>query len=138
MSATTSGALKTLIEGAGLGLAAYRDDAPERAPLPYVTILEHIAVVPSGSDNRYDTGAGPHSFDETVQVSLWEEWRTRAGAKGESYTLRDALIRLLDGARLPTAPTHVWGVRFMSARRLVEEDTNLVQTALTLEIVRDV
>lgn len=138
MAASTAGAIKALIEAAGLGLAAYRDEAPERAALPHVIITEDVALVPSGSDGTFDRGAGPHSSRETVQVSLWERWRDAGGLKGESYTLRDALVALLDGAALPVAPTHVWGVLFRSRRRLVERDVNLVQTAITIEVVRDI
>lgn len=138
MAASTSGALKALIEAGGLGLSAYRDDPPERALLPHITILEDIAIVPDGVDGRYDRDSGTHSVRETVQVSLWERWRDKAGDKGESYTLRDALVRLLDGATLPVAPTHVWGVKFVSAQRLVEKPANLVQTAITIEVVRDI
>lgn len=141
MAASTAGAIKALIESAGLGLAAYRDEAPKGATKPYVTILERIAVVPNGSDGRFDHDAGAHSINETVQVSLWEQWREAAdgGALRESYTLSDALVRLLDGASLPVAPTHVWGVLLQSSRRLPpERDTNLVQTAMTLLVVRDV
>lgn len=119
-------------------MAAYRDEAPERASLPHVTILEEIALVRTGADGRFDREAGSQSSTETAQVSLWEHWREADGDKGESYTLGDALIRLLDGATLPVAPTHVWGVLFRSSRRLVERENNLVQTAITIDVVRDI
>jgi hypothetical protein len=142
MAATTAGALKALIEAGGLSLSAYRDEAPDDTTLPYVTITERIALVPNGVDGRYDrsSSSGPHTGNETVQVSLWEQWRhPTTKALTESYTLSDALVRLLDGAALATAPTHVWGVRFLSSRRLPPElESNLVQTALTLVVVRDV
>lgn len=140
MAASTSGALKALIEGAGLGIAAYRDEAPDATALPYVTIFERIALVPNGIDGRYDRDSGPHTGNETVQVSLWEQWRDpTTRALSESYTLSDALVRLLDGAALPVAPRHVWGVKFLSSRRLPPElDANLVQTAMTIEVVRDI
>lgn len=141
MAASTAGALKALIESGGLGISAYRDEAPDGAPLPYVTILERIALVPN-VDGRFDRDSGPHSANETVQVSLWEQWRDLSlphKPLTESYTLSDALTRLLDGASLPVAPTLVWGVLFRSSRRLPPElDTNLVQTAITCDVVRDV
>lgn len=140
MAASTAGALKALIEAGGLGLSAYRDKAPPAAPLPHVTITERITLVRNGADGRFDHDAGPRTANETVQVSLWEHWRNPAtGALSESYTLSDALTRLLDGTTLPVAPTHVWGVLFRSSRRLPPEvDTNLVQTAITIEVVRDI
>ncbi len=121
-------------------MAAYRDEAPAGATLPYVTIFERLALVPNGVDGRFDRDSGPHVGNETVQVSLWEQWRSpETGALTESYTLSDALVRLLDGASLPVAPTHVWGVKFISGRRLPPElEANLVQTPLTLEVIRDI
>lgn len=140
MAASTAGAIKALVEGAGLGVPAYRDEAPAHSTLPYVTIIERIALIPDGIDGRFDRDSGPHTGRETVQVDLWEQWRNPStGAVSESYTLSDALTRLLDGAALPVAPTLVWGVKFISSRRLPPElEANLVHTALTLEIVRDI
>jgi hypothetical protein len=103
-------------------------------------ILEGIALVPDGSDGRFDKGASatPHSVKEDVQVSLWQRWRSpTTGVEGESYTLPDALVSLLDGSFLPAAPKHVWGVKFISSRRLTEKDPNLVQHAMTFKVVRD-
>lgn len=140
MAASTAGALKALIEAGGFGISAYRDEAPGGTAPPYVTILERIALVPDGIDGRYDRASGPHSGRETVQVDIWEQWRDpTTHALTESYTLSDALTRLLDGAALPVAPTHVWGVKFISGRRLPpEQEANLIHTALTLEIIRDI
>jgi len=96
--------------------------------------------VPDRSNARFDHGSGPQAGNETVQVDIWEQWRDPATkALSESYTLSDALARLLDGAGLPVAPTHVWGVKFISARRLPpEQEANLIHTALTVEITRDI
>lgn len=140
MAASTAGALKALIEAGGLGISAHRDEAPANSTLPYITILERIALVPDRSNARFDHGAGAQAGNETVQVDLWERWRDPATkALNESYTLSDALVRLLDGASLPVAPTHVWGVKFISSRRLPpEQEANLVHTAFTLVIVRDI
>lgn len=138
MAATTAGALKAFIEAGGLGLSAYRDEAADKATLPYVVIHEAIAIVPDGSDGRFDKDSA-HSVREDVQVSLWQRWRaTSTGVVGESYTLPDALINLLDGSHLPAAPKHVWGVKFVSSRRLPEKDPNLVQHAMTFKIIRNV
>lgn len=139
MAASTAGALKSLIEAGGLSLAAYRDAAPERAGLPYVTVREAIAVVPSASNARYDRAGTAPTGRETAQVSLWQRWRDPAtGTVAESYTLPDALAELLDGAQLTASPKHVWGVHLVSSIRLLEVDENLVQTAITIEIVRDI
>jgi hypothetical protein len=137
MAATTAGALKALIEAGGLSLAAYRDDAPKDAVLPYVIVHEGIALVPSPTDSRFDRAGGRPSGEETVQVSLWQQWRDSGGVMVESYTLPDALAELLDGAVLTASPKHTWGVRFISSRRLPERSSNLVQHAMTVEVVRD-
>lgn len=139
MAASTAGALKALVEGAGLSLAAYRDLAPERATLPYVVVNEAIAIVPTASSARFDRAGTAPTGRETAQVSLWQRWRNpETGAMAESYTLPDALIELLDGAQLSAAPSHVWGVLVLSSRRIIEQEENLVQHAITVEIVRDI
>lgn len=137
MSATTAGALKALIEAGGLGLAAYRDEAPKGAAYPHVLVHENISLVPSASNSRYDRAGTAPAGTETVQVSLWQRWRDSGGAVAESYSLADDLASLLDGAQLVTAPTHVWGVRFINSVRLPDGQKNLVHHALTVEVVRD-
>lgn len=138
MAATSAGALKTLIEAGGLSLAAYRDEAPPDTVPPYVTVNESVALVPDLANARYDRAGTSPTGRETVQVSLWQRWRSpETGGVGESYTLPDALAELLDGAMLTAAPKHVWGVHLVSVSRLIETDTNLVHHALTIEVVRD-
>lgn len=79
-----------------------------------------------------------------MQVSLWQLWHTEGtGTNGESFTLPDALEEALDGAQLPATgsgapPKHVWAVRFLSSRRILDRDNNRVHHPLTVEIVRDV
>jgi len=141
MAASTSGALKAYIEAAGLSLAGYRDEAPDGASLPYTTILEAIALVPDPADNAYNGEA--HAGRETVQVSLWQQWRNPSTkAITESYSLPGALVRALNGAVLATSgsgapPTHVWGLRVVSMVRIPEHDNNRIQHAITLEVLRD-
>lgn len=148
MAASTGGALKALIENAGLGLAAYRaDDLPRdkngraTVALPCVIIQEELVLVPAGIDNPYDNLN--HSGVETVQVSLWQNARDPAtNVASESFTLPKSLQRLLDGAQFATsgsgAPaTRTWGVRFVSSRRIPESASGRVQHAMTIEVVRD-
>src|SRR5437660_11211431 len=96
MAATTSGALKARIESLGLGLAAYRDQAPAGTVRPYVTITEEVTLVADASeDGHADTVV------ETTQVDLWQDWHNlTTGAVAESYTLAAALRRGIDGSRL--------------------------------------
>lgn len=135
MAATLAGALKAYVESLGLGLAAYRDVAPETAALPYVIITEGIDTVPDGISAERDFPG----VRETVQVTLWQKWRddtTRAVT--ESFTLPRSLEQSLAAFPLANTPTRVYGARIVSAARLLERDANLVQHPITLEIARNV
>lgn len=147
MSASTANAIKALIEAGGLGLSAYSDVAPEgttpwspgRGPTPFVTITEGIAITPAAI-NAPLSGERDFVVVELVQVSLWQAWRDPESASKrvvESKTLPDALLTLLHGAQLPTAPTHVWAVFVRSILRLLERSENVVQHPITVELVRD-
>jgi hypothetical protein len=129
MSATTGGALKAWIEAGGLGIAAYRDSAPENATWPHVVVHEGLVKIPDQDGDTGDTGA-THTIAETVQVSLWQQ---RAD---EFYTLPDALVRRLHGTRLPTAPTLVYAVLVASSARLPDEDPAILHDAITVTIHR--
>lgn len=129
MAATTAGALKTWIEAGGLGVAAYRERAPENATYPHVVVHEALSIIPDADGDLGDTGA-THTVAETVQVSLWQQ---RAS---ESYTLRDALIRRLDGARLTAAPTLVYAVTVNAAARVPDDDPALLHDAITCTVHR--
>lgn len=136
MAATTAGALKALIEAAGLGIPAYRDEAPDDAPERYVVVYEGISTTPDPSNNRYDDDK---QVREQAQVTVWQRWRDLATkAVVESYTLAPALEALLDGAELPSSPTRNWAVLLRGTVRFPpNRDTNQVQTVLTVELVRD-
>ncbi len=149
MAATTSGALKQLIEGAGLSLDVYQDRAPQTDPPvkpPYVTITEEIALVP---DRLEDGGpaqtVGAGSEAETAQVDLWQQWKnpatsgTGAGQITEDRLLPKKLRRVLHGADLGAIGTpaqRVYACLVRNSVRLLEQDENLVHHALTLEIRR--
>jgi hypothetical protein len=132
LSASSAGAVKTLVESLGLGLAAYRDAPPEDTALPYVTVVEAIALTP---DDSGDDGEGA-TCRELVQVDLWQKWRNDDKSLAESYSLADGLARGLHGGALNTAPTRAYGVRVQSVVRLVERDQNTVHHAITVEITR--
>lgn len=144
MAATTAGAIKAYLETLGLGVAVYRDRAPENTPLftdagaarPYVTVTEGISVVTDPAFNSFDDDQS-HVI-ELAQVDVWQPWRypEPAGGIAESYTLPDAVMAALDGSRLAEAPTHVAGMRLTGAVRLLEVDDNVVHHAFTVEIRR--
>lgn len=135
MSASLGGALKQLIEGSGLGLAAYRDDAGKTTPAArWVTISEGIVKI---TERLGDDGADD-PVTELIQVDLWQPWRAQvAGDPGEDYDLADQLERVLHGARLTGAPTAVRSCTVDDTVRLVERDSNLVHHAITVRIRRD-
>lgn len=135
MAASLGGAIKQLIEGAGLGLSAYRDDlGPGTPPARYCTISEAVSVTTErlGDDGRDDP------VTELVQVDLWQPWRAQAeGDPAEDYALPGRLYDALHGCRLTGAPTLVRSCTVDSMVRLVERDSNLVHHALTLRIRRE-
>lgn len=134
MAATTSGALKALIESLGLGISAYRDQAPAGTTRPYVEIIEEIALVADPSEDGVAT-----TVVETVQVDVWQDWHdpTTGGVK-ESYTLAPAVRRGIDGARLPVIGTGIppYTVLVRHSLRQIQPEENLVHTALTVEVFR--
>lgn len=137
MAANTSNALKQLIEGGGLTLAAYRDAAghdEEDGTRPYVVITEGIATVPDG---RSDGGDG-ETCTEECQVSLFEPWKDEDGNVIESPTLIHQLVALLHGAQLDTAPQRVYGVTVINRRRLLEPSRSIVHNPITVNVHRSI
>lgn len=147
MAATIAGAIKAHVEAAGLGLACYRDAAPSHlnpktgklepsVPLPYVTVRERIAAS-NDPDGVFDDDV-IHSETETVQVDLWQRWRTDSGGRAESYTLARDLRQLLRTVDLTGLPFRVYGTRVAATARLLEPVTNVVHDVLTLTVRREV
>lgn len=141
MSATTAGAIKAVVEAAGLRLAVYRGRAPEGTPLPYVTVQEGIgrAVLESG-----DVGDPGADLDvrELAQVDLWQARLGTDGGRTEDYALPNSLVRALHGASLPNAPGRVYRTRVVDFVRLSPgpgvTDDNLVRDTLTVALIRAV
>lgn len=138
MSASTSGALKSFLEAQGLGVSVYRDQASSSATRPYLTVSEAVAVIPDPlEDGMATTGI------EEASVDLWMDWKDPvAGTLKESYTLPGAIVRALQGARLATAPTLVYGVLVRRAGpRIVEMEENsgggIVHFVIQLDIRRN-
>lgn len=141
MSATSSGALKALIEAAGLKISAYRDDLPKLAAMPCVTIDENVATSP---ERHGDTGDpnGHAGESELVTVHLWELWRDTEGKPAERYELVRDLKRVLRTARPfeygpSDAPIRCYGLRIDGHARIVEDEDNVVHHALTVTLRRD-
>ncbi len=147
MAQTTTGALKALIEPAGLGLSVHRDRVAPGEAKPYVTIQEQIAFVPDPGGPTFDRNTPP-GFVEHVQIDLWQVWRkTAAGdnTKIEDRTLARRLVAAVQGKRLYVSPSsdgtingaRTWAVRVINMLRIVEEDNNTVHHAITVTIAQE-
>lgn len=139
MAATTAGALKATVEGFGLGLAAFRDRAPDGQGGVYVVIHESITRSSAGHGDFGDPTAD-QAIVEEVQLDLYEPALSDDKATvAESPTLRDDLQRRLHGCQIPSAPKRVHGCRVLNASRVPPapgDDTNKVRTIFTLALSR--
>lgn len=141
MAATSAGAVKAIIEGAGLGLAAYRDAMPDLTKLPTVTIDELVSVIPERHGDAFQPN-GHHGEIEDLRVHLWQRWRGADGRPAETYALTRQLVRALRTAPpfaygTPGSLVRVWGLRVSGHARIVEDEDNVVHTALTVTMRRD-
>ncbi len=136
MAASTGGAIKALLEAQGLGVSVFRDQKPADQNLDdWITVLEDISTTPDGAFNAYDDPEGHVS--ELAQVDIWQQARhPSTRVVSESYTLADAVMKALHGARLTAAPKHVSGMQVVGRVRLLEPENNIVHTALTVQVRR--
>lgn len=135
MSNSTGAALKALLEGASLGLAVYRDQAPEKFTYPYATVSESISVVDEEAFNAWTDPLG--HVREEVDIDLWQEWRNpKTKAMVEDPALADEVYQVLRAASLPTAPTYVAGLTVTGVRRLFEPENNVVHHVISCEVRR--
>ena len=131
-NATVSGALKYVIESAGLGVTVFRDLAPPEAPLPLVVITEGVAwnVVPSG-----DTDAeGELRVREQAQVDIYQALRKPDGTRAEQIGLEDHICWLLHRTKLPSWLITCYGVQILT--RSAQASDNLRRTIVTVQIDR--
>lgn len=139
MSGTLAGAVKAVVEAAGLGLPCYRDRAPADAPLPFAVITEGIGRVAEPSGDFGDP-AREHEVREQVQVDVWQAWKAADGTRLERYGLAEAVGRALHGATLPTVlGGRCWPPRVVASGRLgpaAGDPANLVRDTLTVEVLR--
>lgn len=135
MAASLSGALKQVIEAAGLGLTVFRDDAGTAVGLVrYVTVSEAVSV----TTERLSADHDDDPVTELVQVDLWQPWRAEtSGAPAEDYALPGNLHKVLHGAHLASAPTLVRSCTVDDVVRLLERDENTVHHAYTVRVRRE-
>lgn len=127
MAQTTAGALKVAIESLGLGISAYRDQAPAGLDLPYVVVQEAIAVTPDAlEDGRLTSGA------EQVQIDVYE----RLGE--ENYALMPGLRVGLHGTRLAKIGNSVvYVVLVRNETRVVDLQMTQVRHIIQADVLRE-
>lgn len=140
MSATLSGALKALVESAGLGLPVYRDRPPAGAPLPYALVTEGIASAPEPTGDFTDP-AREHEVREQAQVEVVQAWKAGDGSRLERYGLAQAVARALHGRTpQPVLGGRCWPVSVVAGptRQPVGpgEDDNLIREVMTVQVLR--
>jgi hypothetical protein len=132
MAATLSGAIKAHIEAQGLGVPVDRDEATQGRTYPYVVVREAFDSTKDPGSNAY---SGDHRISELVQVDLFDVRKRSATQQTvENYTLPDALARVLNGVRLDTAPTKVYGMTLVGRTRIVE--TQRIHHVFTAQVRR--
>ena len=125
-NATLSGAVKYVLESAGLGLSVFRDVAPPKAHLPFAVVTEGVSRTPLPSG---DVGATNELvLREQYQVDVWQALRSANGDRTENYDLFTHVAILLHNTKLPTWIHHVYGCRVL----------NVVSSLGTPDLRRDV
>ena len=131
-NATVSGAIKYVIESAGLGVTVFRDLAPPKAPLPLVVITEGVAwnVLPGGDTDI----EGELRIREQVQVDIYQALKAADGSRAEQIGLEDHICWLLHRTKLPSWLITCYGVQIMT--RSSQPGDNLRRTIVTVQIDR--
>jgi hypothetical protein len=134
-NATLSGAIKTVLEQAGLGLQVFRSLAPPKAHMPYCVVTEDVAW---NAGHNGDTDLNPETLvREQAQVDIYQQLRGSDGTRTENVYLEDTVCHILHRTRLPTWVHPVYGVRILTRSTGVgDASTNVRRTIVTLEIDR--
>lgn len=140
MAATTSGALKALIESLSLNLPAFRDGPREGQACPFAVVTEAVSI---GLDKRgngdYGDPDAPLAIVETATVDIIQNARAKDGAATarnvERYGLAETIAHHLHGRPLPAHPAKVTAVRVTDIDRFPIKD-NRTRTSITVEIHR--
>lgn len=133
MSATTAGAVKAWLETQSLGVAIYRDEAPEGKAPPYIVILEAISIVPEPSVNP----ANDDAVQELIQVDVIQLRRDPSRQITEDYTLPQAVAAAVHGRPLMTTPTKCYRILLSGMVRLPpDHETQLLQHSITALVKR--
>ena len=132
-NATVSGALKYVIESAGLGVTVFRDLAPPKAPLPLVVITEGVGwnILPHG-----DTDVeGELCIRELAQVDIYQALKRPDGERAEIIGLEDQICWLVHRTKLPSWLITCYGVQILTRSSQAPQD-NLRRTIVTVQVDR--
>ena len=136
MSARTATAVKAHLEGLGLGIPWYADRAPPGKTPPFGVVVElPQGGVPDGHGDFGDPDAD-EALTELAQVDVVQRIRDSAGRLADDPALPDLVAQGLRGARLPTAPWHVYGVHLDIVGPRQEISPNVAQTSITIRVRR--
>lgn len=140
MAATTSGAIKTYVEGLGLSLPVFRDGPrPEQAP-PFAVVTEgqSIGFAANGNGDYGDPTAVPQ-ITEIATLDIVQRARVKSGEATarnvERYGLVEAVAWHLNACTLPAHPARVTAVRVQGIDRLPIAD-NIARSTIQLAITR--
>jgi hypothetical protein len=136
VSVRTATAVKAALEALGLGMPVYTDrPAPGRQP-PHVVVVELSAgALPEGHGD-FGSQTADEAVAELVQVDVTQRVKDPAGRMAEDPTVPDRIAAAMRGARLTTAPWHVYGVQLDSFGPRREITPGTAQTTITLRIRR--
>lgn len=131
-NATVSGAIKHVIESAGLSVTVFRDVPPPKAPLPLCVVTEGVAwnILPSG-----DTDVeGELRVREQAQVDIYQALKAPDGSRVERIGLEDSICVLLHRTKLDNWLEYCLGVQILARSSHLAE--NLRRTIVTVQIDR--
>lgn len=131
-NATVAGAIKNVIESAGLSIMVFRDVPPPRAPLPFCVVTEGVAwnILPSG-----DTDVeGELRVREQAQVDIYQALKSATGERVERIGLEDSICVLLHRTKLGSWLEYCLGVQILARSSHLAD--NLRRTIVTVQIDR--
>lgn len=147
MPATVAAAVKTAIEGAGLGVPVYRGpgaDAADGARFPRIEVHDGIASSRSQDGDTGDPNA-VHTTVETLQIDVWQlkvvpnsDPPTRAEDYALVPNLERALSRMGHLGTFGTPARTVHGLVLRSSVNVADPTPNVLHRALTVDVYREI
>ena len=136
MSVRTSTAVKALLETLGLGVPVFAGPVPPGKVPPFIAVAELPTPALPESHGDFGDPAADEAVTELAQVDIVQRIRGGDGKAADDPALPDRVAAGLRGARLTTAPWHVYGVQLDGLGPRQETGPNTVQTSVTIRIRR--